>query len=90
MPSSGEWHHKIFARAEAQHLIEGMSRDDLEGDEFTDRYTQAVEQLIEAKREHKEPPKASEEQAAPGEDAHQERGYEEGHQEAGGRSHAAP
>ncbi|QDN64333.1 Ku protein [Streptomyces sp. S1D4-14] len=51
---------------EAQHLIERMSRDDLQGDEFTDRYTEAVEQLIEAKREHKEPPKASEEQAAPG------------------------
>ncbi|MFD9514087.1 hypothetical protein [Streptomyces mirabilis] len=43
-----------------------VSRDDLEGDEFTDRYTEAVEKLIEAKREHKEPPKASEEQAAPG------------------------
>jgi DNA end-binding protein Ku len=32
----------------------------------TTRYTEAVEQLIEAKREHKEPPKAPEEQAAPG------------------------
>ncbi|MFF4733476.1 Ku protein [Streptomyces mirabilis] len=52
---------------EAQHLIERMSRDDLEGDEFTDQYTEAVEKLIEAKREHKEPSKASEEQAAPGE-----------------------
>ncbi|MFG2368854.1 Ku protein [Streptomyces mirabilis] len=51
---------------EAQHLIERMSRDDLEGDEFTDRYTEAVEKLIEAKRERKEPPKASEGQAAPG------------------------
>ncbi|WP_328755819.1 Ku protein [Streptomyces sp. NBC_00271] len=51
---------------EAQHLIERMSRDGLEGDEFTDRYTEAVEKLIDAKREHKEPPKASEEQAAPG------------------------
>jgi DNA end-binding protein Ku len=44
-----------------------MSREDLEGDEFTDRYTEAMEQLIEAKREHVEPPKAPEEQAAPGE-----------------------
>ncbi|MFI6494717.1 Ku protein [Streptomyces sp. NPDC050564] len=50
---------------QAQHLIEGMSRDDLEGEEFTDRYTEAVEQLIEAKREHKEPPRA-EEPEAPG------------------------
>ncbi|MFF2431181.1 hypothetical protein [Streptomyces mirabilis] len=30
------------------------------------QYTEAVGKLIEAKREHKEPPKASEEQAAPG------------------------
>ncbi|MFD9659546.1 glycoside hydrolase family 125 protein [Streptomyces mirabilis] len=41
--------------AEAELLIDRLSRNDLEGDGFTDRYTEAVEQLIEAKREHKEP-----------------------------------
>ncbi|WP_327411314.1 Ku protein (plasmid) [Streptomyces sp. NBC_01281] len=51
--------------AEAEHLIERLTRDDLEGEEFTDRYTQAVEALIEAKREHREPP-AVEEPKAPG------------------------
>lgn len=51
---------------EAELLIDRLTRDDLEGEEFTDRYTEAVEQLIEAKREHKEPPKAAEEPEAPG------------------------
>ncbi|MFD4547321.1 Ku protein [Streptomyces sp. NPDC058466] len=46
--------------AEAEQLIDRLSRDDLEGPEFTDRYTEAVEQLIEAKREHREPPRAEE------------------------------
>lgn len=46
---------------EAVLLMDRLSRDDLDGPEFTDRYTEAVEQLIEAKREHKEPPRASEE-----------------------------
>ncbi|MGW3664801.1 hypothetical protein [Streptomyces sp. NPDC005141] len=36
----------------AEQLIERLTRDDLEGEEFTDRYTQAVEQLIDAKREN--------------------------------------
>ncbi|MER6205971.1 Ku protein [Streptomyces sp. NPDC001642] len=49
--------------AEAEHLIERLTRDDLEGEEFTDRYTQAVEALIEAKREHREPPEVEEPQA---------------------------
>ncbi|MEU9210660.1 Ku protein [Streptomyces sp. NPDC048415] len=40
--------------AEAEHLIERLSRDDLEGPEFTDQYTEAVAKLIEAKREGKE------------------------------------
>ncbi|MFD4412448.1 Ku protein [Streptomyces sp. NPDC058475] len=52
--------------AEAEHLIDRMSRDDLEGPEFVDRYTEAVEELIAAKREHKELPKASEEPREPG------------------------
>jgi DNA end-binding protein Ku len=45
---------------EAALLIDRLTRDDLEGEEFTDRYTEAVEQLIEAKRQHKEPPRAKE------------------------------
>lgn len=44
--------------AEAERLIERMTRDNLAGDEFTDHYTQAVEEMIEAKREHREPHKA--------------------------------
>ncbi|MFE5140290.1 Ku protein [Streptomyces fagopyri] len=43
--------------AEAEHLIDRLSRDDLDGPEFVDGYTQAVEQMIDAKREHREPPK---------------------------------
>ncbi|GGN86131.1 hypothetical protein GCM10011579_077660 [Streptomyces albiflavescens] len=46
--------------AEAELLIDRLTQDDLQGEEFTDRYTEAVEQLIEAKREHKEPPRAEE------------------------------
>ncbi|MER6367231.1 Ku protein [Streptomyces mirabilis] len=52
--------------AEAEHLIDRLTRDDLEGPEFTDQYTEAVEQLIEAKREDKEPPKAEEPEAPTG------------------------
>ncbi|WP_435850416.1 hypothetical protein [Streptomyces massasporeus] len=33
-----------------------MSREDLEDPEFRDAYTEALEQIIEAKREHREPP----------------------------------
>jgi DNA end-binding protein Ku len=46
--------------AEAEHLIDRLTRDDLEGDEFTDQYTRAVEELIDAKRENREPPVAEE------------------------------
>ncbi|MEV5645083.1 Ku protein [Streptomyces flaveolus] len=45
-------------------LMDTMSRGDLEGDEFRDKYTEAVAKLIEAKREHREPapaPEAAEE-----------------------------
>ncbi|WP_328756178.1 hypothetical protein [Streptomyces sp. NBC_00271] len=44
--------------SEAEQLIAGMTRDDLVGDEFTDRYTEAAEQMLDAKREHREPPRA--------------------------------
>jgi DNA end-binding protein Ku len=40
--------------------MDSMTRDDLEGEEFHDAYTEAVEQIIEAKREHREPPKLEE------------------------------
>ncbi|MFF3891104.1 Ku protein [Streptomyces sp. NPDC001914] len=52
--------------AQAEQLIDRLTRDDLEGEEFTDRYTEAVEQLIDAKREHREPPTAEEPEEAPG------------------------
>ncbi|MFJ7963108.1 Ku protein [Streptomyces sp. NPDC096324] len=51
---------------EAEHLIDRLTRDDLEGEEFTDRYTKAVEELIDAKREHRDPPTAGEEPKEPG------------------------
>ncbi|MEU3342438.1 Ku protein [Streptomyces sp. NPDC006668] len=41
-------------------LIDGMTRDDLEGPEFTDAYTEAMAKIIEAKREDKPLPEASE------------------------------
>ncbi|MCG8971387.1 Ku protein [Streptomyces sp. CL12-4] len=41
-------------------LMNTMTRDDLEGPEFRDTYTEAVAKLIEAKREHREPAPASE------------------------------
>jgi DNA end-binding protein Ku len=40
--------------------MDSTTRDDLEGEEFRDAYTEAVEQIIEAKREHREPPKLEE------------------------------
>ncbi len=45
--------------AGAQALIDSMTRDGIEDAEFAvDRYTEALEQVIEAKREHREPPVA--------------------------------
>ncbi|MFI1700422.1 Ku protein [Streptomyces bobili] len=41
-------------------LMETMSRDDLEGDEFQDTYTEAMAKIIEAKREDKALPEAPE------------------------------
>ncbi|MFI8192412.1 Ku protein [Streptomyces sp. NPDC085946] len=40
-------------------LMDTMTRDDLDGEEFQDRYTEAVAQVIEAKRERREPPAAA-------------------------------
>ncbi|MGW9026089.1 non-homologous end joining protein Ku [Streptomyces sp. NPDC055722] len=51
---------------EAEYLIERMTRDDLEGPDFADRYTEALEQVIEAKREGQAPPEAPEPEAEPG------------------------
>jgi DNA end-binding protein Ku len=42
-----------------------MTREDLEGEEFQDIYTEALEQIIEAKREHREPPKLLEPEPEP-------------------------
>jgi DNA end-binding protein Ku len=36
---------------EARRLIDGLTRDDMEGDEFTDTYTDALAEVIKAKRE---------------------------------------
>ncbi|MEV5427998.1 Ku protein [Streptomyces sp. NPDC052701] len=47
-------------------LMETMTRDGLEGDEFRDEYTEAVARIIEAKRERREPPAAPEPQTRPG------------------------
>ncbi|MFF6966345.1 Ku protein [Streptomyces anthocyanicus] len=47
-------------------LVDTMTRDDLEGDEFRDTYTDAVAELIEAKREHRQPPAAPEPAAESG------------------------
>ncbi|MFK4801601.1 Ku protein [Streptomyces sp. MPA0124] len=41
-------------------LMDTMTRDDLDAPEFRDTYTEAVAELIEAKREHREPPAAPE------------------------------
>ncbi|MFD9396434.1 Ku protein [Streptomyces sp. NPDC060000] len=41
-------------------LMESMSRDDLEGDDFKDTYTEAVAKIIESKREDKPLPEAPE------------------------------
>ncbi|MFC7987348.1 Ku protein [Streptomyces sp. NPDC057336] len=47
-------------------LMDTMTREDLEGDEFRDTYTEAVAELIEAKREHREPEAAPETEERPG------------------------
>ncbi|MEU4490179.1 hypothetical protein AB0H94_35810 [Streptomyces purpurascens] len=47
-------------------LMDSMTREDLEGEEFQDTYTEALEQIIEAKREDREPPKLQEPESKPG------------------------
>ncbi|OSC65074.1 Ku protein, partial [Streptomyces sp. 4F] len=47
-------------------LMDTMTREDLEGDEFRDTYTEAVAELIEAKREHREPEAVPEREERPG------------------------
>ncbi|MFJ8719660.1 Ku protein [Streptomyces violaceus] len=47
-------------------LMDSMTREDLEGEEFHDAYTEALEQIIEAKREDREPPKLPERESEPG------------------------
>ncbi|MEV7244693.1 Ku protein [Streptomyces sp. NPDC093248] len=44
-------------------LMETMTREDLEGEEFQDRYTEAMAQIIEAKREEKPLPEVPEPEA---------------------------
>ncbi|MYV44340.1 Ku protein [Streptomyces sp. SID2888] len=51
---------------EAEHLIDRMTRDDLEGPDFADHYTEALAQVIEAKREGQAPPEVPEPEAGPG------------------------
>lgn len=50
---------------EARQLIDGMTRDSMEGDEFTDAYTDALAEVIKAKREGHALPEAQE-PATPG------------------------
>ncbi|MFJ6564698.1 Ku protein [Streptomyces sp. NPDC091412] len=51
---------------EAVALIEAMTRDDLTGPEFTDRYTEALHAVIEAKQEDRQLPQVPEPTARPG------------------------
>ncbi|MFJ8357317.1 Ku protein [Streptomyces sp. NPDC093984] len=51
---------------EAEHLIDRMTREDLEGPDFVDHYTEALEQVIEARREGQAPPEMPEPEAGPG------------------------
>jgi DNA end-binding protein Ku len=44
----------------ALQLMDSLTVDELEGEEFRDRYTEAIAQVIEAKREDREPPAAPE------------------------------
>ena len=47
-------------------LMDTMTREDLDAPEFRDTYTEALEQIIEAKREHREPPALPEPERQPG------------------------
>ncbi|MFD9190305.1 Ku protein [Streptomyces phaeochromogenes] len=52
---------------EARQLIDGMTRDDMDGDEFTDSYTGALAEVIKAKREGRALPEAEHPAAKGGE-----------------------
>ncbi|MEU1940603.1 Ku protein [Streptomyces coeruleorubidus] len=47
-------------------LMDTMTPEGLEGEEFQDTYTEALAQIIEAKREHRQPPRLQEPEAEPG------------------------
>lgn len=47
-------------------LMDTMTREDLDDPELRDTYTEALGQIIEAKREHREPPKLEEPETKPG------------------------
>ncbi|MFI6494734.1 Ku protein [Streptomyces sp. NPDC050564] len=51
---------------EAMAVIEAMTRDDLTGPEFTDRCTEALQAVVEAKQEDRQVPQAPEPTARPG------------------------
>ncbi|MFJ2736061.1 Ku protein [Streptomyces sp. NPDC087317] len=51
---------------EAMTLVEIMSRDSIEGPEFTDHYTRALREVVEAKQEHRRLPQAPHPAARPG------------------------
>ncbi|MFF4209579.1 Ku protein [Streptomyces sp. NPDC001796] len=51
---------------EAEHLIDRMTREDLQGPDFVDHYTEALERVIEARREGLAPPEMPEPEAGPG------------------------
>ncbi|MEU2587042.1 Ku protein [Streptomyces avermitilis] len=51
---------------EAEQLIDRLTRDDLEGEEFQDHYTEALYEVIEAKQEGHAPPEAREAEEEPG------------------------
>ena len=52
--------------SEAEHLIDRMTHADVDGPDFTDRYTDAIAKVIEAKRDGLEPPRTPEPAAVPG------------------------
>ena len=51
---------------EAMALIELMSRDSVDGPEFTDYYTQALRDVVEAKQDHRQLPQAPQPAVRPG------------------------
>ncbi|MFD4974824.1 hypothetical protein [Streptomyces sp. NPDC058424] len=51
---------------EAMTLVEVMSRDNVDGPKFTDHYTQALREVVEAKQEHRRLPQAPHPAAQPG------------------------